>query len=392
MRQVPDLTPFPGHGARACYRAAVRRLLGILLAVGISAVAAVGALRVTLPADTESGVRRQLATLRAELDGGAAATAQAGFPEGYFFMFALYGLTEVQVGLDEPPADRADQVRESRWALAKIDSAEGRAPFDPALTPAYGIFYRGWTNWLRGGVLALQPDPAEQTRFAADSAEIAAAFDAAQTPFLSAYANRSWPVDSAVAVASLHLYDALFPARYGPTVSRWLAAAKRHLDPATGLLPHETDALTGATVDGARGSSQSMLLRFLAEVDPAYARAQYLRFRDLYQVEPLGLGPAIREYPTGSSGVQDVDSGPLILGVSLPATVVTIGAWSAHWRISATWPGSRSTRSTPASTPSACNRSAMPSWRGRNPPASSPRPPSRSRSRRTCPGGGRCAG
>jgi hypothetical protein len=306
--------------------AAVRRILRMILAVLISAVAVVGALRVTLPADTQSGVRRQLATLRQELDGGAAGTAQAGFPEGYFLMYVLYGLTEVQVGLGEPPAGRAEQVREARWALTKADSVQGRAPFDPTLVPAYGIFCRGWLNWLRGGVLALQPDPAEQARFATDSAQIAAAFDGSGTPFLTAYPGRSWPVDSTVAIASLHLYDALFPPRYSQTISRWLAAAKQHLDPATGLLPHETDARTAATVDGARGSSQSMLLRFLAEVDPSFARAQYLRFRSLYQMEPLALGPAVREYPTGSKGVEDVDSGPLVLGVSLPATVVTIGA------------------------------------------------------------------
>lgn len=306
--------------------AAVRRGLGIILAIVISAIAAMGALRVTLPADTQSGVRRQLATLRQELDGGAADTAQASFPEGYFLMYVLYGLTEVQVGLGEPPAERAEQVREAHWALTKADSAEGRAPFDPTLVPAYGIFYRGWLNWLRGGVLALKPDPAEQARFEADSAQIAAAFDDARTPFLMAYPGRSWPVDSTVAIASLHLHDTLFQPRYPQTVSHWLAAAKQHLDPATGLLPHETDAVTAATIDGARGSSQSMLLRFLAEIDPTFARAQYLRFRSLYQAEPLALGPAVREYPTGSKGTEDVDSGPLILGVSIPATVVTIGA------------------------------------------------------------------
>src|SRR5262249_8899757 len=68
----------------------------------------------------------------------------------------------------------------------------------------------------------------------------------------------------------------------------------------------------------------------LVDVDPAFAGEQYLRFRDRYVVSPLGLGPAVREYPDGVDGPADVDSGPLPLGVSLSATVVTIGAAQVH--------------------------------------------------------------
>jgi hypothetical protein len=67
-------------------------------------------------------------------------------------------------------------------------------------------------------VLAPQPDPAQQVRFESDSAEIGAAFAAAASPFLPAYAGRAWPVDPTLAIASLRLHDALLPARYGSTV------------------------------------------------------------------------------------------------------------------------------------------------------------------------------
>ncbi|GLY94293.1 hypothetical protein [Actinoplanes sp. NBRC 103695] len=125
----------------------------------------------------------------------------------------LYGLTEVDLGLGEPPSERADELDAARWALAALDSAEGRAPFDEGLTPAYGVFYRGWTNWLRGGVLALR------------------------------------------------LHDKLFTPRYAATAGRWLSAAQQRLDPQTGLLPHRADVVTGAPLEVARGH--------LAEHDPA---------------------------------------------------------------------------------------------------------------------------
>ena len=308
------------------------RWLRRVVAVLVSGCALVGAVRLVVSATAgltgePPGVRRQLAYLRTALDSGAGTDAQGLFPEGYFFLHALYGLTWVELGRRKPSGTA---LREARWALAQLDSPAGRAPFSAELTPSYGVFYRGWTNWLRGGILSLQPagqrDPTEVSRFETDSAALGAAFDASASPYLQAYPGQAWPVDSTVAVASLRLHDALLPARYGDTVTRWLAGVRQRLDPRTGLLPHRVDLVTGNPVDGSRASSQSVIQRFLVDVDPTFAREQYLRFQDQFTVWPLGLGPAVREYPRGVDGPADVDSGPLPLGVSLSATVVTLGA------------------------------------------------------------------
>jgi hypothetical protein len=307
----------------------------VLVAVVLSVCAMVGAVRLVAPAtagtDGEpAGVRRQLTFLRAALDDGAGERAQQLFPEGYFFLHVLYGLSWVELGRRGPADDRASALREARWALARLDSSAGVAPFSAELTPSYGVFYRGWTNWLRGGVLSLQPtgqrDAAELRRFVDDSAALGAAFDASTSPYLAAYPGQAWPVDSTVAIASLRLYDTLLPARFGPTVQRWLGGVRERLDPRTGLIPHRVAFDTGDPLEMARASSQSVIQRFLVDVDPVFAGEQYLRFRDRYVVSPLGLGPAVREYPRGVDGPADVDSGPLPLGVSLSATVVTIGA------------------------------------------------------------------
>jgi hypothetical protein len=311
----------------------------LFAAVAVSLLALVGMVRLVAPATAGTdgeppGVRRQLAFVRSELDRGAAERAQQTFPEGYFFLHALYGLAWVDLGLREPAKYRPTALREARFALARLDSPAGRAPFSADLLPPYGVFYRGWSNWLRGGVLLLQPaggrDAAETDRFVADSNDLAAAFDGSATPYLAAYPGQAWPVDSTVAVASLRLHDTLLPARFGGTVQHWLAGARQRLDPRTGLLPHRADPDTGAPVEGARATSQSIIERFLVDIDPAFAREQYLRFRDLFLARPLGLAPAVREYPHGTDGPADIDSGPLPLGISLSATVVTIGAAQAQ--------------------------------------------------------------
>ncbi|WP_199822058.1 hypothetical protein [Streptomyces sp. NRRL S-37] len=320
-------------------RRVVAHRLRLLAAVLVSLCALLGAVRLVVPAtagpDGEPpGIERQLAFLREALDDGAGDEAQAMFPEGHFFLHVLYGLSRVELGMRAPAGERSTALREARWALRRLDSPAGRAPFSPELTPPYGVFHRGWSNWLRGGVLSLQQaghrDAAEVRRFARDSAELGAAFDASSSPYLEAYPGQAWPVDSTVAVASLRLHDRLLPDRFGPTVRRWLREARERLDPRTGLFPHRADPVTGEPAEVARGTSQSLIQRFLVDIDPAFAAGQYSRFRDLYLTAPLGLGPAVREYPDGMDGPADVDSGPLPLGVSLSASVVTIGAAQVH--------------------------------------------------------------
>lgn len=278
-------------------------------------------------------VTEQLRFIRSALENGTADEMQGYFPEGYFFSYALYGLAWVDLGIDRDEL-REQALTEARWALEHLDSEAGRAAFSPSLNPHYGVFYVGWSNWLRGGILKMQPadarDETEVERFRLEADNLAAAYAESETPFLSAYPGQAWPVDNVVAVASLALYGYMFDSeRYRATVSQWLEAAQTHLDPATGLLPHRVDAQTGVMIDGVRGSSQSIISRFLPIVDPIWAPEQYRLFREQFATTVLGI-PGIREYPLGVDGMGDVDSGPLIAGISLSATVVTAGAARLH--------------------------------------------------------------
>lgn len=266
----------------------------------------------------------QLRFLRAELDAGLGEKMQGMFPEGHFFSHVLYGLTWTDIAGGDA-AYRDEALREARWALEQLESPAGRAAFDADLRPAYGVFHAGWSSRLRGAVVRLAgPSAPEAARFTAECAELAAAFTA-DGPFLAAYPGHAWPVDSIVAVAALRLHGRLFGPRFEPVIADWLTSARAQLDPETGLLPHRV----APVVRGARGSSQSLIQRFLPEIDPDWADEQYSEFRRQFVDTPLGL-PGVREYPHGTAGAGDVDSGPLILGVSASATVVAIGAARVH--------------------------------------------------------------
>jgi len=276
-------------------------------------------------------VQAQLRFVRAALDRGEARRMQTLFPEGFFFSHVLYGLAWIDQGLAAPGSDplRVTAVREARWARERATSEEGRLPFIATIDPPLGIFYEGWTNWLHAGTLLAEPpaerDPADIAAFERDCDGIAGAFAGSSTPFLVSYPGQAWPVDSAVAIASLHVHDAILPPRFGAIIDRWLAETKKRLDPVTGLIPHQVDPLSGQPLETARGTSQAVLTRFLAEIEPGWAGSQYVRFRQGFIVTRLGL-PGVQEFPAGVDGSADVDSGPLVAGVSLSASAVAAGS------------------------------------------------------------------
>ncbi|EIV92732.1 hypothetical protein [Frankia sp. QA3] len=128
-----------------------------------------------------------------------------------------------------------------------------------------------------------------------------------------------------VAVAALRRADLATGADHSALIARWVDRARARADPGTGLLPHETDPVTGRRVSGARGSSQSLIQRFWPLLDPAGAPTSYRRFRSVFVTRRFGV-VGVREYPAGVAGGGDVDSGPLLAGLSMSATAVAIGA------------------------------------------------------------------
>ena len=278
-----------------------------------------------------AGVQAQLRFIRNAIEHGADADMQRLFPEGRFFMNCLYGLASVEAGLREPPGSekRRAWLAEARWALRRMDSAENISIFPQRLRPAYGVLYAGWSAVLHAGVIALQSpdtrDVVESDAFRRRCAELAACFESSATPYLQAYERQAWTCDSAPAIFALYACDRMFPPEHGTVIARWTEKVRALRDPKTGLLGHRVSADSGALLDGPRATSMCITLRFLVEATPELGAGLYDAFRRNMMTTRLGL-PCVREYPHGVSGSGDVDSGPLIFGISTSASAVTIGA------------------------------------------------------------------
>ncbi len=271
-------------------------------------------------------VDAQLNWLLDEIDYGSAERMQTLFPEGYFFTVVLTGLAAT--GPAAPGDERATRIGYDTLALA--DSPTGTAPFTGVASPPHGAFHAGWTLLLAVQNARLSTDRAAVEDVRRRARALLAAFAASNTGLLESYPGQTWPCDSVVAMAALH--EAARLVQLGglqSTTQRWLAQLDAVRDPATGLLAHRTTP-SATVLAGPRATSQSIVQAFWPSIVGAEAaRAEWSTYVETFVDRRLGV-VGVREYPPGVAGVGDIDSGPLLLGLSASASVVTLAAARAH--------------------------------------------------------------
>ncbi len=201
------------------------------------------------------------------------------------------------------------------------------------MNPENGIFYIGWKNYLLSRILSVDTVFEKSNQYLRayrnQSEIISEALRSSDCPYLESYNKQCWPADMCLAVASLSNFDKIFGQKYKSLITAWLHDIKERVDSHTNMLPHKVDSKSGKAVQGTRGSSSGLSLRMLTEIDPDFAKKQYILFDSLFVDKTLGL-PYIREYPKGIDGSGDIDSGPVIFGVGFSATIVMIGTYAMY--------------------------------------------------------------
>ena len=255
---------------------------------------------------------------------------QGYFPEGEFFTFILAGIGLARLanlGLypDLDAHTRAVFLAGALRTLEGIDTAQVQDRFGRIDTLEYGVFYRGWRLALLNAIVA-----AGETRLVdeqtTEAKAILDAVDSSRSGWVEGYPGAYWPCDTVVGLAAAT--EAL-PGQAAPVVRRWLGLTTP--TDVSGLLPHRVDA-TGRVLEGPHGSSQSLIQTFvptLLAIAGQSESAQWTSFTTSFLARELGV-VAFREWPSGQHGVGNVDSGPLIMGLSLSASAVGLAAARAN--------------------------------------------------------------
>ena len=255
---------------------------------------------------------------------------QAVFPEGFLFINVLYGLAYadfVEKSGIAPQSELGKKAdKEMTWAIAEINSEMGKSIFLHKLPLENGAFYKGWQSYLLGRKLQVSAtkEGALIQQFQSNCEAISRTISATNKPYLESYKGAAWPADNVLCLASLALHDRIFAPKYTVVIADWMDRIKAHLDENTGLIPHSFSLIYDKGIE-TRGSSQSLMLAFLAKIDPVFAQNQYGIYKKLFVEEKIGL-PAVREYRMGVEGGGDVDSGPVIWAVGGSASIVGVRA------------------------------------------------------------------
>jgi len=156
--------------------------------------------------------------------------------------------------------------------------------------------------------------------------------DASESALLETYPGETYVPDNVAVAAGIAMFDACAgTGAHAPTLDRWARTMRaRWLDERTGVLVF-------APGQSARGSGAAWNAIFLPFVDEAFAREQAERTWRTFGDEALGGWLAgVREWPGGEARGGDVDSGPLVFGVSPSATGFMLAAGLHQDRLLAT--------------------------------------------------------
>lgn len=187
------------------------------------------------------------------------------------------------------------------------------------------VLYLGHLNLMLGCHRLLDPASPHQALHDSLSAALHRRLATAPDHCLESYPGGVWVPDNTVALASLQLHSDLTGSPYGTFCQRWVAYARQHLcDSVTGLLLSKP-ATRHQDAEEPRGSHLGWSIFFLYRFAPTYAAEQY----HLYQQHFSTNFGVIRLYHERAgedeTSAGDVDSGPLILGYSIPANAFAFG-------------------------------------------------------------------
>ena len=272
-------------------------------------------------------VLAQLHFLKDELHhNDAGRRMQKFFPEGFVFINALYGLSWCEIAKDfDPKTDLYQEaLNEIDFAIRQIDSDYGKRIFTKDLAIEYGAFYQGWRTYLQGKRLeiSVKKDPKLVQDFKYGCERIKKGFESTNRPYLRSFHYGTWPADHIGCIAALAVHDKIFNADYQILIRNRVDLMKENLDPMTGLIPHEYMDGNDFRLE-ARGSSQSLILSHLYEINPNLGQEYFTLYKEHFLEYRLGL-PGIREYRKGVDKNGDVDSGPVIWKIGGAASVVGV--------------------------------------------------------------------
>lgn len=266
---------------------------------------------------------------------GAIRTGSEHFDAEWALVANQMSATALRAAILRDPSSRARWLPAlRRAALQCLDErslAFGQAKwggtFEQQIDGAQGHAYVGYALLCAFAWRDVDPDGsrAQHARMEAMERGLARRFDRAEFGLFETFPQTTFPADVASCVAALAMADhARHTSEHQARIERWATVIRaRYRDRAHGMLCQTADPRTGQCTSAPRGSGTAITAYFLTFANEPFARTLHddlLRARRTF----LGFG-GVREFVTDDVGSGDIDSGPVLFGVSVAATGFAMG-------------------------------------------------------------------
>ncbi len=249
-------------------------------------------------------------------------------PEAGVVAYLVYGEALVNVGVTPPPSPLKQDwlTKELEWCLDRLARPEIVEQFPDTQVPN-GLFYLARRTLLLAGLHLVDTTPRwERTdEYGENCAIMADGFGSSRHGLIDSFPGFCLPADNLAALRCLRLHDEKFETAYGDAVEKWKQWAEGAADPEHGTLPSLASSLTGEVLSPSSGSLLALSLIELRDVDGELFRDQYSRFRERFGDSFVGLR-TWREFPEGMPSTKEIDTGPIIRGHGVMATLLGMSA------------------------------------------------------------------
>lgn len=230
-----------------------------------------------------------------------------------------------QVVRDQPQLK--DKFLPAMRAAAAATVTEEALAFGAALwgepglaSPEHGHAYLGYAALALGVLRGVdeQMDPGLVALHERLIAALAERLEEAPYGMMETYPGSTFPADVASVVGAIGQHARVTGADHSELLGRWSRILRERYRAEDGLVYQTVDPERGVGLGEARASGTALVVYFSSfadrelalELDGSVSR----RLRSLW-----GFG-GVREYPVGTRGGGDIDSGPVLFGVSVSAT------------------------------------------------------------------------
>jgi hypothetical protein len=266
--------------------------------------------------------------------------AEAEWP---FMGFSYFGYACADMAKHDA-AIREEALAEMRWLIEALQTPRMSGFEAPHFGEPFGTNQIHVAVFVHGHFLSLAMRYREvsgDTRYDALIHRVAAAlvkeYAASGQGILRSYRDMYWLTDNFPALSALSRYDRVFHRDTSAAGKKFVQSVRAHyLDKNNGMFCTYVDPVNSAQLEGARGVSMMYGLQFLRDFDAKFASQQYRLAKELLVEDVLGFS-AVREFPKGTTGRADVDSGPLILGAGPSASGFAIAAAAVNGDDATAW-------------------------------------------------------